>query len=138
MLSSNKPRYYSRLPKPNLKIPLIYCNILRKQLFQPTYALTAVVVWLHTPKFQIFSTESNMMVKVVTYLPLTAVYSCLLKKNAYSWVFFLLKFQAYIPPKKSTRDVFLIFQNTFFAKHVWVVTASAKHHSFSLFRRPHQ
>ena len=26
----------------------------------------------------------------------------------------------------------------FFAKHVWVVTASAKYHSFSLLHRPHQ
>ena len=26
----------------------------------------------------------------------------------------------------------------FFAKHVWVVTASAKYYSFSLLHRPHQ
>ena len=43
--------------------------------------------------------------------------------------------------KDPSRDVFLwlclILQNTFFAKHIWVVTASAKCHSFSLLRRPH-
>ena len=32
----------------------------------------------------------------------------------------------------------LIFQKTFLAKHVWMVTASAKYHSFYLLRRPHE
>ena len=71
----------------------------------------------------------------------TDVYSHLQRK-AYSWVFLLLKLQFYSLKKGLHQRWFpvvsLIFQNSFLAKHVWVVTASAKYHLFSLLRWPHQ
>ena len=72
MLSSNKPHYHPRLHKPNLKTLLInsLIEIFQRNKFPKQYhAVTTVVRLLHRPKFQIFSTESNMMVKVVRYLP---------------------------------------------------------------------
>ena len=93
-----------------------------------------------------FSTESNMMVKVVRYLPKSeaAVHGCLqpfTEKRLFMSIFFTKV--AGIQPKKSLRQRCFpvsckIFQNTLFAKHVWVMTAPAKHHSFSLLRRPHR
>ena len=72
MLSSNKPHCHPRLPKPNLKTLLI--NSLTKIFYRNNFPkqhhdITTVVRLFHRPKFQIFPTESNMMVKVVRYLP---------------------------------------------------------------------
>ena len=70
----------------------------------------------------------------------TGVYGRLQKNAYFSWVSLLLKLQAY-SLKKTHPEMFsyvcLILENTFFAKHIWVVTASAKCHSFSLLHRPH-
>ena len=96
MLSSNKLHYHPRLSIPNLK--------------------TTVVRLLHGPKFQIFFTESNMMVNVVRYL---------LKSEA---IFF--KVGGQLPKKKTHTEMFScdVFQYTLFVKHAWLVTASAKYH----------
>ena len=92
---------------------------------------------LHRPKFQIFSTQSNIMVKVVRYLPkqkqpFTGAYSRLQNK-AYSWVSFLPKLQAYNLKKDSVRDFFqwvcLILQNIFLQKLFgwWMVLLNTIH-----------
>ena len=60
MLISNKPHCNPRLPKPNLNILLIYFS-------KEHHALNKVFRLLNTPKFQTFSTESNMVVKVDRY-----------------------------------------------------------------------
>ena len=74
------------------------------------------------------------MVKVVKFLPKSeaAINRCLqlfAEKRLFMSIFFS-KVAGLQPKKYSARDislwVFLIFQNTFFAKHVWVITASAK------------
>ena len=100
---------------------------------------------LHRLKFQMFSAESNMMVKVVRYLPKSeaAVHRCLqpfTEKRLFMSISFT-KVGGLQPKQDSARDVFLwfclIFQSTFFAKHILVVTASVKYHSFSLFCRSH-
>ena len=63
ILSESKPHYHSRLSKPILKIQSIYRkNILRKQLSQCSRYVFRL---LHAPKFQIFSTKLNLMVRVV-------------------------------------------------------------------------
>ena len=65
ILSASKPHCHSRLSKPILKIQSIYRkNILGKQLSQARY-FKYVFRLLHAPKFQIFSTKLNLMVKVV-------------------------------------------------------------------------
>ena len=121
MLSSNKPHCHPRRLKPNSKIVLINWNILEKHFSKQHHVLTKIIRLLHRPKFQIFSIESNIMVKVVRYLPkqkqpTTGAYSRL-QKTAYSWVSFLPKLQAYILNKDSVRDFFqwvcLILQNIF-------------------------
>ena len=64
-LSASKPHYHCRFSKPVFKIESIYEeNIFGKQLPQ------AICSWyvfrlLHAPKFQIFYTKLNLMVKVV-------------------------------------------------------------------------
>ena len=49
--------------------------------------------------------------------------------------FFLNKVAGLHPKKDTGRDVFLwvclIFQKTFYGKHIWLVNASAKYHFFS-------
>ena len=66
----------------------LYWNILEKQLSQATLARL-----FPRPKFQMISTESNMMVRKLSSAYLnqkqlfTGVYSHL-QKNAYSWVSF--------------------------------------------------
>ena len=121
------------------------------------HALTTLVRLLHRPKFKIFSTESNMMVKVVRYLPKSeaAIHRCLqafTEKRLFISIIFTIIFTkvAGLKPKEKTSPAMfscecLIFQNTFFANHVWVVTTSAKYRFFFLFfffffllRRPHQ
>ena len=54
-----------RLHKPILDILPIYINIFCEKLPQPNHALNLVSRLLHPPKYQLFSTESNMMFKVV-------------------------------------------------------------------------
>ena len=50
-----------------------------------------------------------------------------LQKNVYSWVSFLIKLHAFSLIKQDGQNNFPV-QNTFFAKHVWLESASAKHH----------
>ena len=111
------------------------------------HALTTVVRLIDRPKFQMFSTESNMMVRVVKYLPKSeaAVRRCLqpfTEKRFFVSIFFTKVAGLQPKEKNPARDVFLwvclIFQNTFFEKHVWLETASTKYLSYSLFQRPHQ
>ena len=87
------------------------------------------------------------MAKVVRYLPKSeaAVHWCsqpFTEKRLFMNNMNNNKVAGLQPKKDTRRDVFLcvclIFQNTFFTKHVWAVTASAKYHSFSLLRRPNQ
>ena len=87
---------------------------------------------LHTPKFQIFFTESNMMVKVVRYLPKSkaAGDGCLqpLWENAYSRASFFVKLETYRLKKDSCIDLVLrVFPNIL--EHFFcLMTASAKYH----------
>ena len=92
------------------------------------HALSTVVRLFHRPKFQIFSTESNIMVKVVRYLPKseTAVYKCLLpfkQKRLFMSILFTKVAGLQPKEKNSTRDVFLwvclIFQNAFLRNTFW-------------------
>ena len=66
--------------------------------------------------------------------PFTGVYSRLQKKH----LFVSICFTEVVGLLKEDSAVFLWvclkFQNKYFTKHVWVVTASAKHHSFSFLR----
>ena len=63
IFGASKPHHHSRLSKSILKIQSIYRkNILGKQLSQAICSRYAFR-WLHTPKFQIFSTNLNLMVK---------------------------------------------------------------------------
>ena len=65
ILSASKPQCHSRLSKPILEIISIYRKyILGKQL---SLAICSKYVFrlLHAPKFQIFSTKLNLMVRVV-------------------------------------------------------------------------
>ena len=75
-------------------------------------ALTTVFRLLHTPKFQIFFTESNMMVKVVRYLPKSkaAGHGCLqpLWENAYSRVSYFIKLKNYRLKKGFCIDLVLL------------------------------
>ena len=65
ILSASKTQCHSRLSKPILKILSLYRkNISGKQLSLPICS-KFVSRLLHAPKFQIFSTKLNMMVKVV-------------------------------------------------------------------------
>ena len=111
-----KPHCHSRFPKPNLKILLINWIILEK-LF----------------KFQIFCTESNMMLK--WYLPKSEAavhrFYSPLQKNAYSWVSFLLTLWTYSVKNKTAREVVflwvcLIFKITFFCE-TWLLLLNAIH-----------
>ena len=118
---------------------LIIWNILEKQLSQAASCCFIDQNFKYFLQSQIWCSKLSD-----TYLiqkqPFVGVYSRL-KKKAFSWVFFLLKLQAYSLRQDSARDVFqwvyLIFRNTFFAKDVCVVTASPKYHSFSLLRQNH-
>ena len=65
ILSASKRHCHSRLSKPILKIlPIYRKNVLGEQLSK---ALCSKYVFrlLHAPKFQVFSTKLNMMMKVV-------------------------------------------------------------------------
>ena len=88
-----------------------------------------------------------MVIKVVRYLPKSeAAFHWGLQLFAEKGLFMSILFTkvAGLQPKEknSARYIFLwmclIFQKTFLAKHVWMVTASAKYHSFYLLRRPHE
>ena len=94
------------------------------------HALTTVVRLLHRPKLQVFCSESNMVVKDVRYLSKSeaAVHKCLqpfTEKGLFK-IIFLLNLQAC----SLFQWVCLIFQNSFLAKHVWVLAASAKYTHF--------
>ena len=82
----------------------------------------------HKPTFQIFFTESN-----IRYLPKSeaAVHRCLqpfIEKRLFMSIFFT-KVAGLQSKKDSAGDIFV--------KYIWVVTASAKYYSFSLFPRPY-
>ena len=110
------------------------------------HSLTTVVRLLHRPKFQILCTESNMMVKNARYLPKSeaTVHRCLqpFTENGLFMSIFFTKVAGRQPEKRLHQRCFPVnLPNTselFFAKNLWVMTASAKYHSFSLLRRPHQ
>ena len=132
MLSSNKPDCHLQLPKPNLKILLIY---LRETAFPSNI--------MHQPGFSDCFLDQNFKYflynqiwwwKLSGTISQPAVHRCLqpfTEKRLFMSILFN-KVAGLQPKKRLGRDVFqwvcLIFQNTFFGKHVLVVTAFAKHH----------
>ena len=105
-----------------------------------------VVRLSYRSKLQILSTKSNAMVKVVRYLPKleAAVHRSsepFTEKRLFMSIFFN-KIAGLQPKKRFRQRCFPVslpnISEDFLGKHVWVVTASAKYHSFSLLRRPHQ
>ena len=86
-----------------------------------------------------------MMVKVVRYLPKpeSAFHRCLqpIKEKRSFMGIFLTKVSDLQPKKWLHQKLFPVslpnISELFFAKHVWVVTAFATYHSFSLVRQPH-
>ena len=122
IFSASKPYHHSRCSKPILKIQSIYRkNILGKEFSQPI-CCRYVFSLLHTPKFQIFSTKLNLMVKVIKLFTGVLWKSCSDK--------FCRKKPMHESLRKTPAQEFScefcpIFQNAFFAKHIRV-TASAK------------
>ena len=116
ILSASKPHCHSRLSKPILKIQSIYRkNILGKQLSQARY-FKYVFRLLHAPKFQIFSTKLNLMVKVVKLFTGVLWKSC--SNEFYRET-----------PMQESRNPPVILPNVskrFSCKHLWVI-ASAKY-----------
>ena len=154
MLSSNKPHCHARLPKPSLKILLICWNIFEKQLSQATSysnqghqidnflkqhrALTRVVRLLHRSNFQIFSTKSNMIIKVARYLPKS---EATVYRKPLIYEYLLNKVAGLQPKKKTPAEMFShqftqYFRKTFLRNAFgwWLPLLNA----FSLLRRPHQ
>ena len=69
IISGSNPHCHLRLSKPILKILSVYRkNILGKQLSQ-AICTKYVFRLLHAPKFQVFSTKLNVMVKAVKQFP---------------------------------------------------------------------
>ena len=82
---------------------------------------------LQTRKFHIFSTKSNMMVKVAWYFPKSevVVHRCL--QPLTGKYLFMCRFLIKTSAQMFSCAFFLIFENTVFAKHVQKVTASVKY-----------
>ena len=94
---SNIPHCHPWLSKPNMKILLIYWNILGKQLSQATSCPN------HSHCF-IYQNFKYFLQNQIQKQSFTVLYSRL-QKNGYSWVSFLIKLQAYSLKKDSARDV---------------------------------
>ena len=109
ILSASKTQCHSRLSKPILKILSLYRkNISGKQLSLPICS-KFVSRLLHAPKFQIFSTKLNMMVKITKLSQLLYEKDALiiLQENTYAGVSFLIKLHAYRLKKEFITGVFL-------------------------------
>ena len=145
VLSSKKPLCHPRHPKPNLKILLIYWNVSGKLLSQSTSCCSHGLKLLHTPNFQVFSTVSNMMVKVARYLPKseTAFHRCLQQftgKYLFKSIFFN-KVGGLHPRKKLLHRCFPVsfakYFRTLFLRNTfgwWLLLLNI----ISLLRQPHK
>ena len=109
ILSASKPQCHSRLSKLILKVLSIYRkNILQKQL-SPAMCSKYVFRLLPAPKFQVFSSKLNMIVKVVKLLAVVLRKRCpdnFIGKHLYRSAFFN-NFHAYALLKDSCAGVFL-------------------------------
>ena len=118
----------------------------RNNFLKQHHALITVFRLLYRSKFQIFCRELNIMIKVVRYLPKSeaAIHKCL-QSVTEKGLFMSISFTkvAVLQPEKRPHQrffpvVYVIFQKSFLAKHIWVVPASAKYHLVSQLHRPHQ
>ena len=130
ILCTSKLRWHSTLTKPILTIlPIYRKNIFGKQLSQELCS-KYIFRFLHAPKFEIFSTKLNMMVKVVKMFTGVLWKSCsdefYTKHICRSFFFNKVSRLHNIPAQVYFCEFYQIFQNAVFAKYLWV-TASAKY-----------